>query len=461
MTGVRLAQFLLLTGAVDRIRAVGRRAGPPATVWQAMRRPPQRVANTRRFTLADLWESFAVHRAAFWGALALTLVAASLSWLMQRPPAEAQIRVAVQAADGLAADQAIGAAAQALYRADLRLAAVDRVGWGLVFPDLLSLSPGAHEEALRRLAEAQTVWLAEGGRELLVRTRHDDPAVAIALDRALVAVLLARQAPRPAAAAPAPVAASRARPLDVLQPLRARLVTDLDAADHRAAMLSEQLTDTVHDMVSVLRVTSAQTADAKPPAADLMDQGRVLLGELQLKRLQLASKYQDDFPAVAALDGEIAKLRGFLSGEQRHGPPPPRGAANPLADTLATERRRLEAELEEQNTLRTSLRAQLGHLDQEIAIAAHAPPPPAPAPAVVAPVLMAGGPTLIEVADPRLIAVPSILLVGLLGALMLQWAMLRRRQVIVTPAEAELVLGLPVMRCFDGNGRALPRSGPG
>jgi hypothetical protein len=43
-------------------------------------------------------------------------------------------------------------------------------------------------------------------------------------------------------------------------------------------------------------------------------------------------------------------------------------------------------------------------------------------------------------------------LVGVSGTLLLQWLLMRQRSAVVTPMEAELVLGMPVLRCLDADG---------
>ena len=172
---------------------------------------------------------------------------------------------------------------------------------------------------------------------------------------------------------------------------------------------------------------------------------------------------EPDFPTPphAIEAAHEAALRGFLAGEQRHSVTP-RSPANPVLDTLTSERRRLAAELDEQNGLRTSLHAQLATLDQRIVAAGHAAAAVKTQAVVVVPVLVADRARLIILPDPRLVSVPSILLVGLVGALLLQWAMLRGREVIATAAEAEVVLGLPVLRCLDVDGHVVSRdSGSG
>ena len=456
--GVGLARRVVLGrlavhgGAARELRRVGPTVRS-ATVWQAVRAASARGGpGRRRFRGADLWRSFACHQLIFWGALGLTLAAAAASWYIQQPPGEAETRIAVELPAGApesVAANAIAAARGALRGAALRETALDAIGSRIVFPDLR----GGREEALQRLDGFISAVPVEGGNALLVRIRHPDAAVAVDLDRALVAALLSRQAPVPQPKPP--VITPLTGPKEVLQGMRARVAADLASADRRAAVLSDGLTDTAHDMVSALRATATQN-DTRPLAADVLDQGRVLMAELQLKRLQLASKYQDDFPAVTALDAEIDKLKSFLASEQKLGAPAPHGPpVNPVLDTLGAERRRLTSELDEENQRRLALRAQLATLDGQIA-ASVPPPAVAVAPAPPPPILIAGNTTLLPVPDPRFLSVPLIVLVGMAGALVLQWAALRSRTVIRTVAEAEAVLGLPVLRCLDSDGHPIP-----
>jgi hypothetical protein len=225
-----------------------------------------------------------------------------------------------------------------------------------------------------------------------------------------------------------------------LEAARARAVRELEAADRRAAVLSQSLTDLARDMVAALRAT-----DNRSVSTEVSDQGAALLAELQMKRVQLASKYQDSYAPLVALDTEISKLRNVVASEQRRSSVV-RSAADPVFTALAGERRRVNAELDTLNSKRDLLRRQVETIDHTLS---------AQVPAPWVPRLVAGTPVLTAGADPRFVSVPLMVLVGLAGTLTLQWLMLRARQQLVTPAEVELALGLPVLRCLDTKGRSV------
>jgi uncharacterized protein involved in exopolysaccharide biosynthesis len=284
-------------------------------------------------------------------------------------------------------------------------------------------------EALRRLDQRQSVQVAPDGLGVIVAVWHRNPKAARALAEALAAFMLSHQNDDVTEVTPDPSTSLRDK--------RVQLATELEAADQRAGMLSQSLTELARDMVAAFRAT-----DNHSVSTEVADQGAALLAELQLKRVQLASKYQDDFPALVALDGEIAKLRSVIAGEQRRSSMA-RSAANPVFTALAEERRRVSAELETLNRRREALRRQIASLDR-----------PVPAQAVVSdqPRLVASGLFLTSGPDPRLLSLPLIALVGASGTLVLQWLLMRQRNTLVTPVEAELVLGVPVLRCLDPEG---------
>jgi hypothetical protein len=267
------------------------------------------------------------------------------------------------------------------------------------------------------------------GLGIVVSAWHRNQAAARALDEALVTAVLAHQTDEAAAFPP-----------DYRPGLRAnqvRLAKQLAEADQRANVLSQSLTDLARDMVSALKST-----DNRTESSEVSDQGAALLAELQLKRVQLASKYQDGYPPLTALDEEIAKLHSLVAGEQRRSSAV-RSVANPVFTALSEERRRVAAELAALNTRRDMLRSQIDSIDRKFSFGPETEDKPR---------LMAGGMLLSSGRDPRMLSVPLIIIVGATGTLLLQWLLLRQRSALVTPVEAEITLGVPVLRCLDEDG---------
>ena len=376
----------------------------------------------------DLWESLRVHRRAGWLVMLGAGLLAALFWVAEPPDEFATARL----------DAPVAEAAALLGRPDTRLDALSAVGLTRVFPGLLPGDPADRRIALARLDQAIAIR-REGEHALTIDVHLADPRLAGALLRELLAPVVAP------AAESAPVPARPAR-LDDLRAERARIDATLDAADNRAAAVSASMTDLARDMVGALRV-----ADAKPPTADVVDEARKLLAELQLKRVELSSKYQDDFPAIGAVDGEIAKLRGFIDAEE-HRATARRPAANPVFETLTAERRRLATELDGLDAQRAALRARQQSLQAAIDTAERQPAPPPP---VAAPRAVAGPVQLVAEPDLRLVVVPAILALGVILALLTQFLLLRQRRVFATVAEVEAVLELPVLRCLDASGQAV------
>jgi hypothetical protein len=415
-----------------------------AAVWAA--EPSDR---RRHYTVADRIDSLRHHARVWWGGIAFTAAAALAAWFLQAPEAIATIRLELEApAEGARPVvetgvklRVVAAAAGVIDDAAVQLSALRMAGWSLVFPGLSPDRAGDATEALQRLRMQESVRLADGGLAVTVSVWHRDAAAARAMDNALARAILARQ---PHEQVDVPPPAPDPRP--ALRMERTRLAGELDAADRRGAVLSQSLIDMARDMVEALRST-----DNRSSGTEVADQGAALLADLQLKRLQMASKYQDGYPALAALDAEIAKLRGMMAGEQKRSTSV-RSAANPVFEALAAERRRAGAELEALNTHRADLRAQIDLLDHRLAA-----PPPVAAPPIEneLPRLVSDRPVLSWGPDPRQLSLPLIALVGLVGTMLLQWLMMRERRCLVTPAEVELVLGLPVLRCLDPDGASL------
>jgi hypothetical protein len=417
----------------------------PLTVWRAITQiEHEGRRHNRRYRLPDMLESLRYHARVWWGGVGVTLAALLAAWLLQGPVVLASTRLEMQAPpegsttrfdhNDVAVQRLVATAIGALDSPTARLMALHAAGWKLVFPDLSPDRPIDTPEALRRLAQQQSLQVAPDGLGIVVAAWHRNPAAARALDDALVAAVLAHQTEEPTDL-----------PADFrpgLRANRARLTAELEAADRRAASLSQSLTDLARDMVSALKST-----DNRSVSTEVSDQGAALLAELQLKRVQLGSKYQDGYPALSALDDEIAKLRSVVAGEQRRSSVV-RSSANPVFLALGEERKRVGAELDALNARRDGLRGQIAGIDRQFSgqVSSAAPE------ISERPRLSAGDMLLTSGADPRFMSLPMILLVGALGTFLLQWLLMRQRSALVTPVEAELILGVPVLRCLDGDG---------
>jgi hypothetical protein len=417
----------------------------PLTVWRAITQiEHEGRRRNRRYRLPDMWESLRYHAQVWWGGVAVTLAALLAAWLLQGPVVLASTRLEMQPPpegsttrldhNDVLVQRLVATAIGALDSPTARLMALHAAGWKLVFPDLSPDRPIDTPEALRRLTQQQSLQVAPDGLGIIVAAWHRNPAAAKALDDALVAAVLAHQTDDPTDL-----------PADFrpgLRANRARLTAELQAADHRAASLSQSLTDLARDMVSALKST-----DNRSVSTEVSDQGAALLAELQLKRVQLGSKYQDGYPALSALDDEITKLRSVVAGEQRRSSVV-RSAANPVFLALGEERKRVGAELDTLNARRDGLRGQIAAIDRQFSgqISPGAPE------MSERPKLSAGVMLLTSGADPRFISLPMIITVGTLGTFLLQWLLMRQRSALVTPVEAELILGVPVLRCLDGDG---------
>ena len=294
--------------------------------------------------------------------LALTAGAAAATWAMLRPDTVVQTRIV---ADGNA-------------------------GRGTLSEMALRLTG----------APGQPVSLQGSGQALVVTVQGRDPAEAEQRSRSLVdAILDAPTAAPMLYAAPEPVGAD-AGPRGE----RDRIAAALAALDAQRAAASAALTTVARDMAAASR-----TADAKP-GHETLDKGNAALADLQLQRLQLASKYQDTYPAVLALDGQIRNLRVFLMDEAQRVQPHP-GQAAAADAVLAAERDRLRTELGQSDERRRSLVAQLAALDRAPASTVVRS---AAVPVLMAPMLLAAATSNFDAADERPTLIPAVAAAGLL-----------------------------------------------
>ncbi len=292
----------------------------------------------------------------------------------------------------------------------------------------------ALSELALRLAGAadRPAALQEGGEALVVTARDRDPAAARERSGSLVdAILNASPAwvPTPAGQAPAP-------PADRPGAGRARLAAAIDAIDARSAAVSAALTALVHDAASASR----STAERKP-GRETLDKGNAALADLELQRLQLVTKYQDTYPAVVALDGQIRSLRVFLMDEA-HRIEPRATAADPAEALLSNERERLLAEASQLSERRRVAVADLATADRRLAVLPPVVAAAAASATVVPPVLVAAATTsFTRTDDARLTIVPAIAAAGLVLSAALALCVRRRPK---APPHAVVLEPLPV-----------------
>jgi hypothetical protein len=275
------------------------------------------------------------------------------------------------------------------------------------------------ETALRFVSvPGHPVTLEDGGTALVVTAQDPDPAVAQSRAGSLVDTILGVPVASPPSAAVLPVTS----PLGTLAANRNRLLAAIDAVDAQSVSLSGRLTDLVRDMAA-----GARTSADRRPGREALDKGNATLADLQLQRIQLLTRYQADFPAVVALDGQIQSLRAFLTDQAKRSLAPSPIITDPAAPMLTDEMNRVKASLAGLDDRRRNLMAEL--VSANAAIAA-LPPEQA---AVLAPVAPPA-PMLVQAAttmgfgpDPRLVIIPAIAAAGLVLSALIGLIFLRRR----------------------------------
>jgi hypothetical protein len=266
-------------------------------------------------------------------------------------------------------------------------------------------------------AAGDPVLLDPSGTALTVAVTDHDPAAALLRVQSLVQEILDNPV------APSGVAEWQPHPRDALLAERVRLNAAIDAADAQAAAISGRITDVLRDTASGSRAAAAGAADR--PGRETLDKGAAMLADLQLQRIQLLTRYQNDFPAVVALNGQIQSLRSFLADETRRVQgTAPQSPPDPAAAMLAGEASRLKAELAQVDDRRRALTAGRTILDSKLA--ALPSDLPLAVRAASATVLVAAATTISYPPDPRRTLVPVLagagfVLSGLLALLRLVW----------------------------------------
>ncbi len=251
------------------------------------------------------------------------------------------------------------------------------------------------------------VMLRDGGAALEVSVSDRDPVVARQRARSLVDTILDAPGPAPLPPSSAAAADPQRAALAAATAERARLLDAAAASTAQAAAVSALLTAVARDLSASLRATAERKAARATP-----DKGAAALADMQIMRFQLLARYQADFPAVVALEGQIRELRAFLADEARRLdavralPPEP-------ADTILTaERDRLRTDLAQLDDHRRGLATQIADIDRRLAATTPLPVAATPQPDA-APVLVEASTTIEDGPDARGSLIAALAAAGL------------------------------------------------
>ncbi len=282
------------------------------------------------------------------------------------------------------------------------------------------------------------VLLGDGGGTLLVTVQDRDAAIARERLQSMVDTILNMPAAAATPVAPRPAGSA-------LVEERLRLQAASDALETRAADLSAALTAVTRDLAASLRNAADRRA-----GGSVSGKGAAVLADLQLQRFTLLTKYQSDFPAIVALEGQIRDLKAFLADSAHradsHLPGP-----EPADAVLLAERDRLRSELASLDTRRGTLGAELASLDNR---PADVPPAALANPALAVPILVEAATMSGLGPDTRPGAMAAVSLAGLLLSLLslragrrraaamphLRSLMLDREEAAALPAGSELMI---------------------
>ncbi len=370
-----------------------------------------------------------------------TLSGSAFQWQAEAYPASVPVRRGVAAPRVLALCLGLPLMAAAIAASCLLLNPVTLVQTRIVADGAGPAGRVALAEAAMRLAAmpGQTALLSGQEEALLITVTGEDAAATRQRARSVTDAVL--DMPHAAGPQPAvgiatpprqdgPDAAARAALAE-----RSRLQATLDTTDARMAAVSASLTGIARDLAA-----NAHATAERRPSRETLDRAAAALADLQLQRIQLQSRYQDSYPAVLALDGQIQSLRAHMQEEARRLDTAARvpDAADPA---LTGERDRLRGELSQLTDRRATAASALAIVTRTLASAAaerpDADPRPSPPAASVPPnpVLLEAATTVTAGPDYRWIVAPALLALGLALA-MLPWLRPRRTQ----PVAAELLL---------------------
>ena len=286
------------------------------------------------------------------------------------------------------------------------------------------------EAALRVGAgTGRSAMLDDHGDTLVIAVEDEEPSRAWQRARSIADTLLnlsipsAEQSPRFSAAGGQPVGTRAALLAD-----RGKLLSLAETTDSRAATVSASLTTLARDIAA-----NAHPVPDRARGREILDKGATALADLQLQRIQLAGRYQDDYPAVVALDTQIRSLRSFLQDQAHQVDATSRSLSpDPATAALEAERDRLRAELSQLNDRRATIGADLAAIGRNLAKLAPDPPMstrPEPVSFKPAPLLIEAATTMGSGPDHRLLYVSTIGAVGALLSLLAWFTPRRHRNV--------------------------------
>lgn len=136
-------------------------------------------------------------------------------------------------------------------------------------------------------------------------------------------------------------------------------------ADLRTRLLAAEA---ARDQARAGAVALSQRLQNIPEQIELYVENNVTgqLLDLRVRRSELISRYQDDAPAVQAIDREIEALQAFIQEGGANGAGQRRLGTNPIYQALDTQRLQLETEGSAQARLAQTLTAQLGAVREDV-----------------------------------------------------------------------------------------------
>ena len=317
--------------------------------------------------------------------------------------------------------------------------------WPLTLAQIRIVADGPGSAGRAALAEAalrigngpgRSAMLETHGDALVITVEDEQPSRAWQRARSIADTLLDLSiAPTGQAAQLSTASSQPAGHRAALLADRGRLLVLAETTDSRAATVSASLTTLARDIAASTRPLSDRAS-----GREILDKGATALADLQLQRIQLAGRYQDDYPAVTALDGQIRSLRAFLQDQAHQVDAASRFfPTDPATAALETERDRLRAELSQLNDRRLAIGGDLAAVARTLSTLPPDPPTatrPEPVSVTPAPLLIEAAATMASGPDLRWLYVSAACAVGTLLSL-LAWFVPRRQP---RPVEAELLL---------------------
>ena len=358
----------------------------------------------RRYALRDLLTTVFYHRRAMAVAFVVPVGLGVAAAMLSRPVYLGQARLLVlygseyiyqpsagQQGFSVALDrnEIILGELQVLKSTGLAMETLESVGVDKVYPGTNADDPKAVEKAAVRMASDLSLSSIAQSNILELSFRSHDPEVASDVLRVLIADYLKRRA---AIFLRSPNVASQADEATLVGRLRAaETALSSFAAQHNISNLDEQLSlllgqqsrnSQVRDETAQAgRETEAKLAvidDELPrlPAtvqayveSDRSQQTQLLtenLLRLQIKRSDLASRYNDGFPEIQSLDRQIRAIQAQIAGAPTRDSAVTREGANPVYQDLQSKQVALRADLKGLQAKETQLAVDAAGLDARI-----------------------------------------------------------------------------------------------